>query len=322
MSRAAKVEAPEQEVPAGPVPDAGSRPYHQQVKEQAGLADPVAAQGDIEILPKPGAQRDVPAPPEFSDGPGDIGIVEVAQEIKAQHPPQAHSHIGIAREVKIELEGEGQDAQPSPCRGELRCGHGLVGVPEHAEIIGQKDLFRQTHHKDLHTGGKLLRGVGAVLQLIVQVLVLDDGTGDELREEGDKGAEGNDVLLAPGVPSVDVDGIAHGLEGVEGDADGQADIQHRHEAQTDGGERFGQEVPILEEEQQGQIEEYRGGHRRPCAPVVSSLLTAGDEYAVGVIDGDGGEHDEDILGLSPAVKNEVEEEQYGISPFQWCDIIS
>jgi len=42
---------------------------------------------------------------------------------------------------------------------------------------------------------------------------------------------------------------------------------------------------------------------------------------VGVVDGDGGEHDKDIDGLSPAVKDEVEEEQHGVAELQRGDII-
>jgi len=34
-----------------------------------------------------------------------------------------------------------------------------------------------------------------VFQLVVQVLILDDRSGDELGEEGDEGAEGDDVFL-------------------------------------------------------------------------------------------------------------------------------
>ena len=76
-----------------------------------------------------------------------------------------------------------------------------------------------------------------LIDLVAQVLVLDDGAGDELGKQGDEGAEIDDVPLRPGVSPVHIDGVAHGLEGVEGDADGQVDAQHRHEGQTDRLER-------------------------------------------------------------------------------------
>jgi len=61
-----------------------------------------------------------------------------------------------------------------------------------------------------------------VVDLVAQIFVFDDGTGDELGEECDEGAEVDEAALHLGVVPVHVDGVAHGLEGVEGDADGQA----------------------------------------------------------------------------------------------------
>ena len=95
--------------------------------------------------------------------------------------------------------------------------------------------------------------VSPLVDLVPQVLVLDDGTGDELGEQGDKGAEVDDVPLSPGVPPVHVDGVAHGLEGVEGDADGQVDVQHRHEGQAQGLEGRGQEVQYLKNSRRSRL---------------------------------------------------------------------
>ena len=44
---------------------------------------------------------------------------------------------------------------------------------------------------------------------------------------------------------------------------GQAQAQLRHEGKTDGLEAAGNEVPVLEKEQQSQIEDDRRGHRPP-----------------------------------------------------------
>ena len=37
----------------------------------------VAAQGDVQVVPEPAGQGDVPTPPEFLDGGADIGVVEI-----------------------------------------------------------------------------------------------------------------------------------------------------------------------------------------------------------------------------------------------------
>ena len=54
-----EVESPDEKFQLALVPDAGGRPHHQKVEKQPGLAHPVASQGDIEVLPEPGAEGDV-----------------------------------------------------------------------------------------------------------------------------------------------------------------------------------------------------------------------------------------------------------------------
>ena len=91
-----EVESPDEEVPARPVPDAGGRPHHQKVEKQPGLAHPVASQGDIEVLPEPGAEGDVPPPPELGDRRRLVGRVEVLREAESQQEGDADGHVRIA----------------------------------------------------------------------------------------------------------------------------------------------------------------------------------------------------------------------------------
>ena len=263
----------------------------------------------------------MPPPPEGAHGVGAVGVVKVLVEPEAEDPPQADGHVGVAGEVEVELESESGHAQPCPSSGELPGGEGQNGIPQLADVVGQQDLFRQAHHEDLHAGGKLLGGVGAVVDLVAQIFVFDDGTGDELGEECDEGAEVDEAALHLGVVPVHVDGVAHGLEGVEGDADGQAQAQLRHEGKTDGLEAAGNEVPVLEKEQQSQIEDDRRGHRPPGPPVVAPALVLLHQHSVGVVDADGEEHDKDIDRLSPGVEHQVDQQQQQVPPFQRRNIV-
>ncbi len=45
----------------------------------------------------------MPAPPEIGDCGGDIGVVEVFEKMESKHEPESDCHVGIAREVKIDL---------------------------------------------------------------------------------------------------------------------------------------------------------------------------------------------------------------------------
>src|SRR5438552_2442208 len=62
-----------------------------------------AAQGDIQIVPKPGAQTDVPAAPEFPKGLGQIGLSKVDHEIKAQQLCAAASNVRVTAEISVNL---------------------------------------------------------------------------------------------------------------------------------------------------------------------------------------------------------------------------
>ena len=148
------------------------------------------------------------------------------------------------------MEGKGQNPQPGSGHRQIPHGHSLIAVPEHTHIVGDEDLFPQAHHKHLHTGGEFVHGGLPAVNLIAQILILNNWAGNELREEGNKGTKIDNIPLSPGIPPVHIDGVAHGLEGVKGDADGKMDVQYRHKGETDCLEGGGQKVPVLEEQQQ------------------------------------------------------------------------
>ncbi len=165
----------------------------------------------------------MPPPPEFRDATRNIGVFEILFELEAQHPPQAHRHIGIARKIEINLEGEGQNAQPGSQQGERGGIRLTVCLPESADVVSQQHFFGQAADEGLYAGGKLLRRFPPALQLAVHILIFDDRSGNQLGEQRDKSAKGGDILLRAGVAPVHVDGIGHGLKGIEGDANGQAE---------------------------------------------------------------------------------------------------
>ena len=114
--------------------------------------------------------------------------------------------------------------------------------------------------------------------------------------------------------AVDVDGVAHGLEGVEADADRQRQAQQGQGEPRKGVDVGSEEVPVFEEKEDGQVADHRRGHRAPgqAVPAPPALHQA----AVGVVHGDGEEHDNDIDRLSPAVEKEAQQHQAQVPQFQ------
>ena len=135
----------------------------------------------------------MPTPPEVGDGGRNIGIIEILEELKAEHIAQTASHIGIAREVEVNLEGIAEDSDP--------CAENAVflrirkhGCRERAHLVCDEHLFAQSDTKQLYALCKAVEGFAAVLKLIGYVAVADDGSRDELRKQRDVGSEVDEAL--------------------------------------------------------------------------------------------------------------------------------
>ena len=89
-------------------------------------------------------------------------VVEVAHKLKAQHPPQAHGHVGIAGEVKVELEGEGTFVTLFPQ---------LIAGP----IIKYKDLGEQIDQRS-HSPEQFASGVQVFVVGLAKKVLLANNT--------------------------------------------------------------------------------------------------------------------------------------------------
>ena len=95
-----------------PVPEAREEEYQKFVDGSSELSLSATAQGNIYVLLEPCGKTDMPAPPEFSDGFGNIGIVEVFQKTEPEHPAQSDGHIRVTGKVKVKLQRISQGSQP------------------------------------------------------------------------------------------------------------------------------------------------------------------------------------------------------------------
>ena len=238
--------APDDEGPVGPVPEPGDEEDDEDVADGLGLGDAGSAKGDVEVVSEPGGEGDVPTPPELGDVAGEVGELEVGHQLEAEELGGADGDVGVPGEVPVDLEGEEDGAEDEGGAGE-----GLGVVETHVDVgrtgVGDDDLLEHAPEDEAHAVAPLLvgefAGRGDLWQEVGGAL---DGSSDELREEGDEGGEGDGVSGGLEVAPVDVDGVGEGLEGVEGDADGQDDLQgggvHGDAKAVPGGD------PVLDEE--------------------------------------------------------------------------
>ena len=245
------------------MPQARQAPYHQQVQHPASQPHPAAAQGDIHIVPEPGAQTDVPPPPELRETPGDKGVVEVLGEAEAHDPAQADGHVAVAGEVEVNVHHIRRSVHPRQQHGFLPTL--LIHRYQLIQHVGQQHLFAQAQHEPPGAQGCILHRVGAALQLGSHIGIADDGPGHQLGEHGDIRRQVDEAPLGRGVAPVHVDDIAEDLKGIEADADGQGDPQQGHRQAGDGVEAGDQKVGVFAVAQKPQTQHGGQGQQQPPA---------------------------------------------------------
>ena len=82
----------------------------------------------------------MPSVPEIGNGFGFVGRIKVERKLHAQHIADSVSHIAVAAEVKINLQGIGNHDKKRAGRvqiGNIRISH----IDDSGKVIRQKHLF-------------------------------------------------------------------------------------------------------------------------------------------------------------------------------------
>ena len=257
------INAPKDKVPGGTVPQSGEQPDNGEIDELTVLGTAITTQGDIDIIPEPGAKGNMPPPPELRNAGGQIGVVKVFGKIKAKALGKTDCHIGIAGEIKIELETVEYHSQP--CGTGRHGGKPGDGGEGSAKIVGNQHLFAQSHQKQADACAELCRRHAAVAELRSHVLILDNGTGRHLWEKGHIQGKIQKVLLYFSPSAVDVEHIAQDREGEERNAQRKRQVRSMQRQPCNGIDGGNQEAIVFEEAQDQQIDHHGGDHCSLCA---------------------------------------------------------
>jgi len=88
------------------MPQAAEGEGDEQVKVPPPFPRPAASQGDIDIIPEPGHERDMPPPPEFGDRSRVKGPVEVIHQAETHDLGRTDRNIRIAGKIAIDLKSK------------------------------------------------------------------------------------------------------------------------------------------------------------------------------------------------------------------------
>ena len=140
----AEKKPPCDEVPTCAVPESGQTPDDEDVADLLPCACAAAAKRDVNIIPEPGAERYMPAPPKFGGALRNERIIEVFREMEAKHHPKANCHVRIPGKVKVNLQAERRSIPPTSEHARFR---GFKRGAELAEEIRQQYLFTEANGK-------------------------------------------------------------------------------------------------------------------------------------------------------------------------------
>ncbi len=146
-----------------------------------------------------------------------------------------------------------------------------------------------------------------LLELPVDVGIPHDGTGNELGEQHHKGAEVDDIAFCLDLAQIHINGIGHGLEGIEADTQrqykangGKAETKQRIEIAH-------KEVGVLEESQHTEIEHYGIDQSQPTDQLIIPM--GFDQTGGGIVHHNGCDHDREVLCFTPGIENQAQDEQ-------------
>ena len=161
------------------------------------------------------------------------------------------------------------------------------------------------------------------MQLIGDLLKAYDRSGDELREHRNVTRVVDEVADDLGVAAVDVDHVAHRLEGVETDPERQYDAEKSGELRGGYSQRrdegviiFDPEVEVFEETEDREVAYDRDGDEELFA-----LRETFHQPSVGVVDGGVEEHQYAEIRIRPAVEEVAKQRQHRMFTFSRCEVV-
>ena len=128
----------------------------------------------------------MPTPPKVCHAGCCIGIIEVFEEPEAKDPAQTNGHIGITREIKVDLECEKDRTQPGQGHGKLLS---LDLCQQCAAAVGQQYFLCKAEHEPAQSVCNVIQRFFSGIQFLLNIPIAHNGTCDQLRKQRNIGAE-------------------------------------------------------------------------------------------------------------------------------------
>ena len=91
----------------------------------------------------------MPAGPELLDRAGGIGIAEIFRKIETDEGAEADGHIRISGKIEVDLQGEGDQPDPSQAEVQLLRGHGKNAIGRPGQDVGDQHFLAEPEDEAL-----------------------------------------------------------------------------------------------------------------------------------------------------------------------------
>ena len=281
------------------------------------LGNPVASQGDVYIFPEPGAQGNMPSSPEIRNTFGNVRIIEVPDKFKAQHFTKTYSHVRVTAEVKVDLHGVGQSADPGSEYRTVPGSNSRNGVKSHADVIGQKDFFAKAPEEPGYALPEFIEAEASFGKLCVNIRIPDDRASDQLRKHGHVSAEIYKILLYRNLSFVYIDNIGEGLEGIERNSYRKRQFPVGNIHRENGVEIVQQEAVIFEESQDPQVYHYGEPETETEKLFIIFFPVFMDLNTADIVKEDAEKHQEYVYRFAPGIEDQADNEEDRIFQLPW-----
>ena len=261
----------------------------------------------------------MPSSPKVCNRLCDVGIVKVFKKLESHHIAKTASHIGVTREIKVNLECIGYHTHP--------CSDNTVFIGccknvccERSHGVCDNYLFGKTDHKELYTLCEHFKRFTAVYKLFGNITVTDNRTCNKLRKKCNISTEVYEVLRHWRIITVNINNIAHCLECVEADADRQADLKLRNIEKRQHIERFGYHSRIFKHRKNTYIKHAGKNQKQLFLFGVGSVFV--NKPTAYVVEEDVEHHKQNKLRFAPTVEYKVYDKEKNIASLPWHKIVS
>ncbi len=104
----------------------------------------ICVKGNVEGVAEPGRKGNMQAEPEVGGVLGEVRTAEVRHETNAEPSRDTAGNKGIAREIAVDLEGEGVDPGKSIGAADLFERREEDAIGDKGEVVGEGDFQKQS----------------------------------------------------------------------------------------------------------------------------------------------------------------------------------